>query len=170
MKLFLNEVNKMAMVLPAAAEALPMIIEGLGNLGNVATAGKALYSLGSKYVPNVTSANRKFSRGRKSAQRYIKGLTSAKGLHKLIARDIPKALRKSSKYIASGKGLKLAQGLGDDLGQAISLVEGVTGSNQYTDSARQIHASGLQKLNTGNDILSKYNTTAREFGSLGVKV
>lgn len=154
----------MAMALPALAAGGEAALTALGTAAPYINAAMGVDFLGRKYGSKLKGlANNVLNiRGKaKSAKHYIKKLGTGKGLKKFVTKDIPKAAKKASKFIESGKLLEGVRDVAADIGT----VGNIASSLGHEELGKNISNIGSQVQSTGehyHDVLNQYNEAGKE--------
>lgn len=131
----------------------------LGGLETVASKAPQIlggidlaHSIAKKYIPSGKKlANMNFHKTKKSALKYMKGLTKPKGFKKFITHDLPGTVKKGMK-----KGHQLASDLGE-IGAAGQSVFGDTTAGKHFDNLSSASQKAHQKINHTHELFEKYN-------------
>jgi hypothetical protein len=148
------------------AQFAPMIGTALEYAPYAISAGKTAYAMGQKYAPHVKRlANNLFSAGkRKSAMQYVKGLTKAKGLQKLVTKDLPSVAKSTSKLISSGKLMKGVKEVAGDARTVLNASQKLIGDKNYSRASALIDR-GQDQATRYHDIANSYNEQGKQLAS-----
>ena len=148
------------------------IVPAMAAASTIASSASTLHDIGKKYYPGVKKlvTNAHPAEKFKTAKQFLKSrfTTGRKGFEHLIKKDIvgvakkvPGAAKDVSKYIASGKGLKLAKEVAGDVRAGIGAVEAVTGNRQTLTKAKDMTNLLEGKAEHYHDQLNKYNNMGK---------